>query len=315
MRAVQFRSYGPPQVLQLTETPLPTLQPGDVLVRVHASSVNPHDTVVRSGKLRLITGWKFPLGIGLDFAGKIAATGSEVESWKLGARVWGTVPAMARHALGAAAEYVAVPADRVASTPANLTDIEAAALGVVGTTAYTALHDKAKLKRGERVLIRGAAGGVGSAAVQLAHAQGAHVTALVSARDAAYVRSLGAEVVLDYRLTSPKDLPAFNVIFDTAGTALGSFRRRLSPGGRMITVNFGSGAAMLAIGLSFLYGSRRIRTFSANPTQRELQAIAPFVAEGSLRPDVGDVFSLAAVVAAHTAVETRKKRGKCVLTM
>ena len=314
MRAAQFDSYGPPQVLRVSEVPQPTLQPSGVLVRVRASSVNPHDTIVRSGKLRIVTGSKFPLGTGLDFAGEIRAIGEDVHDLAVGERVWGTVPVTGKHTTAAAAEYVAVPSARIARTPEKLTDVQAAALAVVGTTAFIALADKVRLKRGERVLVRGA-GGVGAAAVQLAHAMEGHVTALASARDADYVRSLGADEVFDYKTARPKDLPAFDVILDTAGASLESFRRRLAPEGRMVTVNFGSASAMLSIGLSTLFGSRRIRTFSADPMRREFDAIAPYIGAGTLRSEVGKVFPLEAIAAAHTVLETKGIRGKCVLTL
>ena len=315
MRAAQFDSYGPSQVLRVSEVAQPTFQPNGVLVRVRAASVNPHDTIVRSGKLRIVTGSKFPLGTGLDFAGEISAIGEDIHDFAVGERVWGTVPVTGKHTTAAAAEYVAVPSARVARTPEKLTDVQAAALAVVGTTAFTALADKVKLKRGERVLVRGAAGGVGAAAVQLAHAMGGHITALASARDADYVRSLGADEVLDYVTARPKDLPAFDVILDTAGASLESFRRRLASEGRMVTVNFGSASAMLSIGLSTLFGSRRIRTFSADPMRREFDALALYIEAGTLRPEVGEVFPLEAISAAHTALETKGGRGKCVITL
>ncbi len=315
MLAAQLNSYGPPQVLQITEVPKPALRPDGVLVRVRASSVNPYDTIVRSGKLRLITGSRFPLGTGLDFAGEIVAVGKDVVDLQVGERVWGTVPVTGKHTTAAAAEYVAVPSGRVARLPEGLTNVEAAALAVGGTTAFTALVDKAGLKRGERVLVRGAAGGVGAAAVQLAHAMGAQVTALASSNDADYVLSLGANGVLDYKTVGPKDLPAFDVILDTAGTSLGSFRARLAPGGRMVTVNFGSADAMLSIGLSIMFGPRRIRTFSGNPTRREFEAITPYIEAGTLHSDVGETFPLETIVAAHTALETKSGHGKRVLIL
>ena len=315
MRAAQFNLFGPPHVLHITQVSQPALPLNGVLVRVRASSVNPHDTIVRSGKLRLITGSRFPLGTGLDFAGEIAAVGDEVDDLQVGERAWGTVSVTGKHTTAAAAEYVAVPSGRVARTPEGLTDVQAAALAVVGTTAFTALVDKIRLKPGERVLVRGAAGGVGAAAVQLAHAMGAHTTALASSKDVDYVNSLGANEVLDYKANGPKNLPAFDVILDTAGTTLGSFRARLAPGGRMVTVNFGSAGAMLSIGLSTVFGSRRIRTFSGNPMRRELEAITPYIEAGTLRPEVGEVFPLEAIAAAHVALETKSGRGKRVLTL
>lgn len=315
MRAAQFTSYGAPEVLSIAEIVQPVVQPDAVLVRVRAASINPHDLIVRSGKLRIVTRSKFPLGTGLDFAGEIADVGSKVVGFGVGDHVWGTVPVTGKHISAAAAEYVATPADRVAPMPEGFSHVQAAALAVVGTTAYTALTDKVNLRRGERLLVRGAAGGVGASAVQLAHAMGAHVTALASARDAEYVQSLGAEHVLDYKTTDLRTLPAFDVILDTAGTSLWSLRRRLAPAGRMVTVNFGSASAMLTIGLSSLFGSRRVRTFSANPTRRELEAITPYIEAGTLRPQVGEVFPLEAIAAAHTSLETAGTRGKRVLTL
>jgi NADPH:quinone reductase-like Zn-dependent oxidoreductase len=188
--------------------------------------VNGHDVIVRSGGLRIVIGSRFPMGIGLDFAGVVAATGADVSAHRVGDRVWGTVHPRQRHTIGAAAEYVVVTADRIGPAPQSLASVEAAGLVVAGTTALIALRDTARLSSGERVLIRGAAGGVGTAAVQLAH--------------------------------------AFDVILDTVGTDLGRYRGKLAKGGRMVTVGL-SARALVTVALSTVYGSSRIRTFSANP--------------------------------------------------
>ena len=119
--------------------------------------------------------------------------------------------------------------------------------------------------------------------------------------------------MLDYRVTGPEDLALFDVILDTSGSALESFRRRLGPGGRIVMVNFGSAGAMLSIALSTLFGSRRVRTFSANPTRRELDAITPYVQDGILRPDIGEIFPLDAIAAAHAAFQAKVGHGKVVL--
>ena len=158
---------------------------------VEASSVNGHDAIVRSGGLKMVSGRKFPLGIGLDFAGVVAATGPGAGGYRAGDRVWGTVHPRQRHATGAAAEYVVVPADRIGPAPAGISAVDAASLVVAGTTALIALRDSIQLASGERVLVRGAAGGVGTAAVQLAHAMGGHVTALARDRHAAALRRPG----------------------------------------------------------------------------------------------------------------------------
>ena len=314
MRTAQFGAYGEPQVLKIAELPEPLPGLDEVVVRIHASSINQHDLLVRSGKLKMLTGSKFPLGTGLDFAGEAVAVGGKVTAFQVGERVWGTVPPTGKNRTAAAAEYVLIPASRLANSPMNLSDVEAAALCVVGVTAYVALAEKAKLKPGERALVRGAAGGVGAAAVQLAHAMGAHVTALVSAADIDYVRDLGADEVLDYRVAETSRLQKFHVIVDTAGTVLLQFRKQLAPGGRMVTVNFGSVDAMLSIAFSSLFGPKRIRSFSANPTRAQLEAITTYIRGGALKPQVFATFALEDIVAAHTSAEVKGGLGKRVLT-
>lgn len=163
-----------------------------------------------------------------------------------------------------AAEFVVVPADRVGPVPAALSSVEAASLVVAGATALIALRDTVHPASGERVLVRGAAGGVGTAAVQLARALGGQVTALARDRHAAALVDLGAEKVLDYGTTTPDQIGPFDVIVDTVGSELGRYRSRLAKGGRMITVGL-SGPALAAITASSVHGARRIRTFSANP--------------------------------------------------
>ncbi|MFJ1610231.1 alcohol dehydrogenase catalytic domain-containing protein [Streptomyces sp. NPDC088253] len=164
---------------------------------VEASSVNGHDVIVRSGELKMVSGRRFPIGVGLDFAGTVAATGAGVEGYRVGDRVWGMVHPRRRHSVAGAAEYVVVSAERIALAPADLSSVEAASLVVAGATALIALRDSVHLGEGERVLVRGAAGGVGTAAVQLAHAMGGHVTALARDCHAELLTELGTDEVLE----------------------------------------------------------------------------------------------------------------------
>jgi NADPH:quinone reductase-like Zn-dependent oxidoreductase len=158
------------------------------------------------------------------------------------------------------------------------------------------------MKAGERVLVRGAAGGVGTAAVQLAHAFGGRVTALARARHAAALTDLGAECVLDYRQTAPEETGLFDVIVDTVGTDLARYRRRLTKSGRMVTVGL-SGPAIAAIAASTVFGSRRIRTFSANPRAAQLTELAEQVASGAVVPVIDGMYSLDDVASAHHAFD------------
>lgn len=312
MKAAQITRYGTPDVLRVDDVTRPEPGAGEVLVSVAASSVNGHDVIVRSGALKIMTGRRFPLGVGLDFAGVIAATGSGVDGLEVGDQVWGMVHPRERHTIAGAAEYVVVAAERVSAAPAGVSPVEAASLVVAGATALIGLRDTLRLTAGERVLIRGAAGGVGTAAVQLARAMGGEVTALARASHADALRDLGATEVLDYRSTSPDRIGEFDAIFDTVGTELSSYRRRLSSRGRMVTIGL-SGPAFAAIAASSVHGARRIRAFSANPDNALLRDVAGYVTSGALRPVVDSVYALTDIAAAHQAFERGGVVGKQVV--
>ncbi|MFF0093262.1 NADP-dependent oxidoreductase [Streptomyces canus] len=314
MKAVQITGFGTADVLRVNDVERPAPGAGEVLVSVEATSVNGHDVIVRSGELKMVSGRRFPIGVGLDFAGTVAATGAGVEGYRVGDRVWGMVHPRRRHSVAGAAEYVVVSTERIAHTPADLSSVEAAALVVAGSTALIALCDSVRLADGERVLVRGAAGGVGTAAVQLAHAMGGHVTALARDRHAELLTGLGADEVLDYRSTASEQIGPFDVIVDTVGTELHCYRGRLARGGRMVTVGL-SPSALAAIAASSVHGTRRIRTFSANPEAPVLREVAGHVTSGALRPVVDSVYPLADVAAAHQAFERGGVVGKHVVTV
>ncbi len=314
MRAVQLQEFGDPTVLEMVTVPRPIPGPNEVLVRIGASAVNMHDTMVRDGTLKLMTGRKFPMGVGLDFAGEIVETGPGVHDIDIGTHVWGMVSPRGAHVTGSAAEYVVVAADRVAPYPQKLTMIEAASLVTSGTTALRALRDITATRPGQRLLVRGAAGGVGIVVVQLARALGAHVTALAGARDAEFVRRYGAQEVLDYRTVAARDTGPFDVIVDTVGRGLLAYRRRLTGHGRMVTINFGSAHAIASIAVSGLFGARRIRTFSSNPDRGLLNDLAYYVDAGSVRPVVGTVYPLENIADAHRDLSSPRRVGKLVLT-
>ncbi|MEU7429770.1 NAD(P)-dependent alcohol dehydrogenase [Streptomyces sioyaensis] len=314
MKAAQITGFGAPDVLRINDVDRPAPGAGEVLISVEASSVNGLDTIVRAGGLRIVTGHRFPIGVGLDFAGVVAATGADVPQYQVGDRVWGTVHPLKRHTLGGAAEYVVVPADRIGPAPAAVSPVEAASLVVAGTTALIALRDTLHLTSGERLLVRGAAGGVGTAAVQLAHAMGGHVTALSRGRHAGALRELGADEVFDYGATTPEQLGPFDVILDTVGSELNSYRRRLTREGRMATIAL-SASSMAAIAASSVHGGRRIRTLSANPDTALLRDLADYVTSGGLRPVIDSVYPLADIASAHQAFARGGAVGKQVIAV
>jgi NADPH:quinone reductase-like Zn-dependent oxidoreductase len=317
-RAVQFDSFGGPEVLRVGSVPLPVPGRGEVLVQVRASTVNPLDLFVRSGAVRVLTGRRFPMGTGIDFAGVVAGRGEGV-GIDAGAAVWGSLRAMTRHVTGTMAEYVVVDADRVAPMPSRTSPAEAASLVVPGPTAVRALRRSARLRAAERILVRGAGGAVGLAVVQLAVGIGAAVTTLSAERDAARLRSYGATCTLDYRTHTVDDIGGFDVIVDTVGRGLLAYRRRLAARGRMVAVAVAAPKEVAAVAASALFGPRRLRAFSDDARADDLNTVAALIESGVLRPVVGPHFGLDSVADAHRSLSAGGRTGvgwgRCAATI
>lgn len=265
MRAAQYHRYGPPEVLRVQRIPVPEPQRGEVMVRVFGTSVNPADAMVRAGKFKLFSGRSFPRGTGYDFAGVIAAVGPGVDPASVGQRVWGTKPTLNS---AMTAEYVCVDEALTARAPERLDLVTAAALPTVGLTALLALRT-VELAAGQSVLIVGAAGGVGSAALQLAGvpAPGARVGAVCSADNADSCLKLGAETTFDYgdltRLRQPAARRMFDAIIDLHGADIGFYRRLVKRQGRIVSLSAKS------LGYSLL-----VSPFTPGPKVRRGQAEA-----------------------------------------
>ncbi|WP_431039194.1 NADP-dependent oxidoreductase [Streptomyces sp. P6-2-1] len=313
MKAVLYDRYGGPEVLYVGDVPRPLLKDGEVLVRVRAFSINGGELSARAGRVRFVTGRKFPQRVGLDFSGEVAALGPGASGFAVGDRVWGVVGRTS--GFGSAAEYVKTKPERLGKVPDGL-DLVAAAALPVGTTAVTALRDKARLKPGERLLVRGAAGGVGNVAVQLGAALGAEVTALARATNLDFVRGLGAAHAYDHRSSAPRELGTYDVVLDTVGTELRTYRGLLAPGGRMVTIAFDLeriGRSLGYVAASAVHGRGRVRFFSGNPRRALLDEVARLVSTGALHPEVEKVFPLERTGDAHRALEAGGVRGKYVV--
>ncbi|CAM5453497.1 MULTISPECIES: NAD(P)-dependent alcohol dehydrogenase [Streptomyces] len=312
MRAALLDRYGPPEVLYEGRVPVPVPAPGEVLVKVHATSVNGGELAGRAGRVRLVTGGRFPQRTGIDFTGEVAEVTPGVRGPAVGDRVWGVLG----RTLGSAAEYLAVRPGRIARAPRTVSLTEAASLPAGGTTGLTALRAHAGPRPGERLLVRGAAGGVGSVAVQLGKALGARVTALAGPGRLDFVRELGADEAYSYTECGPADLGPFDVIMDTAGTEHRAWRRRLAPGGRMVAISFDLDRKAASLGhllASTVHGRARVRFFSGDPRHCLLTELAGLVDGGALRPVVDSVRPLAEIAAAHRALEAGGVRGKHVI--
>ncbi|MGC4937950.1 NAD(P)-dependent alcohol dehydrogenase [Kribbella sp. DT2] len=311
MRAVRYDRYGPPDVLKVQEVPVPTPGRGEVLVKVVGTSVNPVDAEIRGGRLRPMSGWRFPKGTSQDFTGEIVAVGTDVDVALAGRLVWGATPGLSS---ATAAEYIRVRESAAAPAPEGQDLLTTAALPTVGLTALMALR-AVRVEAGHRVLVVGAAGGVGSATTQLAVAKGAQVTAVAGPGGADFCTGLGAEQVYDY--ADPEALaaslaaaPPYDAVVDCAGRSLARYRRRLRSGGRMITLSSkGMGYAVL----SAILPGPRVRVAVLKARRADLDELAGFVGRGELRALVDQIYPLAAIAEAHRSIETGHSRGKRVI--
>ena len=327
VRALVQHTYGAPEVLRTATVPLPTPGPGQVRVRVGASSVNARDWHVMRGEPRLarllddsVFGLRAPkIAVrGTDVAGTVDATGPDVTRWQPGDRIFG-------EADGAWAEYVIAAQDAIAAIPEAMSLEHAAALPLAGTTALTCLS-AGQPQAGHRLLINGASGGVGTLAVQMAHAMGLRITAVCSARNADQARSLGADTVVDYAVEDFSGRPdRYDMVLDLVGNRpVRALRRLLRPSGTLVLSGGGVPGTGRYVGpLALLARAQllarrpgpRIVVPQARPTTGTLMDIAALVQSGSLVPVIDRVFTLDDGAEAVRYVETVHASGKVILTV
>ena len=308
MKTIRIHQYGGPEVLRYEDAPRPEPAAGEVLVRVRAAGVNPADWKIRQGYFKDFIKHHMPLILGWDVSGVVEATGSGVARWKRGDEVYGRAD-LTRD--GSYAEYIVVRENEIARKPRSLDHEHAAAVPLAGLTAWQSLLDIAGLAPGRRVLIHAAAGGVGHLAVQLAKWRGAYVIGTAGARNAGFVRGLGADQVIDYNAGRFEDaVRDVDVVFDTIG---GEVQQRswktLKPGGFLVSVVSPPPAEEAAKhrargGLAFIH---------SNASQ--LSDMAGLIDAGKLRPVVETVMPLADARRAQDAVQGGHTRGKVVLSV
>ncbi len=305
MRSVVQHALGGPEVLVVEDVPRPEPGATEVLVRVAAAGVNPVDWKVRAGGGFL---GEPPFTVGWDVAGTVEEVGMGVTWLAPGDRVFG-MPRFPREA-ACYAEYVTSPSRHLTRIPDELSDVEAAAIPLAGLTAWQALVDTAAVEDGTRVLILGAAGGVGHLAVQIAKAYGAWVAATSSAGKHPFLAVLGADETLDK--DEPIAIDEVDVVFDAVGGETGlSALPAMRDGGVLVTVSASSVAALREAA-----GDRvRIAGILVEPDRSGMEALAALVAEGALRPHVAETFTLEQAGRAHEVGETGRTQGKLVLTL
>ncbi|TAK01309.1 MAG: NAD(P)-dependent alcohol dehydrogenase [Chloroflexota bacterium] len=319
MKAIVQDQYGSEDALRLREIERPTVGEGEVLVRVHAASIHVGDLLVMAGRpilMRMATGLRRPRQpiLGTDVAGTVAAVGSGVTRFKVGDEVFGWTS-------GAFAEYSSTPEDHLATKPAHLTFEQAAAVGVSATAALQLLRDEGQVKPGQKVLVNGASGGVGTYAVQIAKAFGAEVTGVTSTRNADLVRSIGADHVIDYtRQDFTKGTERYDFILDNvANHSLGAMRRALTPTGVLLPNGGGhQGGGMgrlirATIASMFIRGQGRPSVKFENAA--DLAVLAELAEAGRITPVIDRTYPLSDTAAALRHVGTGRARGTVVITV
>jgi NADPH:quinone reductase-like Zn-dependent oxidoreductase len=306
MKAIVIYKYGGPEELKYEDMPEPVINPDDVLIRVYATSINPVDWKIRQGQRKEGPQRSFPLILGWDVSGIVEKVGSAVNSFKEGDEVWGR-PDLSRN--GTYAEFVAVRAGEIAYKPKTIDHPVAAAVPLAGLTAWQGLFDHGKLQAGQKILIHGAAGGVGSFAVQLAKWKGAHVIGTASEKNIAFLKELGASEVIDYKSELFEEkLKDIDVVFDTIGgeTQANSIKV-LKPGGILVsTVGIKDMEALSAKGI---HGEQ----YMAKSLPDQLKQLAELIDAGKIKPVIAQVLPLKEAARAHRISEEGHTRGKIVL--
>jgi len=323
MKAIVRERYGSPDVLKLRDIDRPVIDDDGVLVRVRAASINAYDWHMMRGSpslVRLMAGLRKPksTAMGVDLAGEVEAVGKNVTEFRPGDEVFGQrVGALAEYVCGSAKSFL-VP------KPAGLTFEQAAAVPMAASTALQGLRDKGQIKPSQRVLINGASGGVGTFAVQIAKAFGAHVTAVCSTRNVDQARSLGADEVIDYtREDFTRGGRKYDVILDVASSgSLSSRRRALEPNGTLVGVGAANndGTASIVAGLLETavlsrFGNQKMPFFLAKNSKEDLIVLKELIEAGKVKPVIDRTYPLNQTAEAIRYLETGHARAKVVITV
>ncbi len=314
MKAIIYHRYGSAEVLQPAELPRPIIQGNEVLVRVEAAALNPKDSYLREGKARILTGNKFPKQTGFDFSGTIIAVGQKVKDYKIGDEVFGFLNYLKG---GTMAEYLAVRQDWFAQKPKSLSHVTGASIPCAYLTALQVLRYIAKIEKGKKVLIYGASGGVGTAAIQLANYYEAKITSVSSFKNTSYCRRQGAAINLAYdndnmwrHLESDYDL-----VFEVYNRRKGLYNESkvfIKKTGIFVSLSPRSGAFLKSM-ISFIL-PKRFKQFMIRTKASDLLYLAKLAENKTINPHI-EVYGFAEVVEAYKALDTHHITGKIVIDM
>ena len=318
MKALVFHQYGPPEMLEMQEIDMPAFEEDQVLVRVHAASVNALDWHFLTGRpflARIMNGGIFKpkqTVLGVDLAGRVEAVGASVTRFQPGDEVFGGCGKG-----GAFAEYAPTGQDQLQLKPANVTFEEAAAAGAAAHTALQGLRDGGQIQAGQRVLINGASGGVGTFAVQIAKSFGATVTAVCSTRNLDLVRSAGADEVIDYTSEdATRGEQRYDLVFDVAAKlSFADCKRVLSPQGIFVTTEFSPALLLKALWASLTGEQKLVSQLAKPPSERDWAFMKELLERGQVKPVIDRTYTLREVPEALRYVGQGHARAKVVVTM
>ncbi|WP_064199546.1 NADP-dependent oxidoreductase [Brevibacillus brevis] len=330
MKAMIIEKYGGNVPLVMSEQPMPTIGEHDVLVEIHAASLNPIDFKIKEGKMKFLLNYRFPLILGNDFSGVVVKVGDRVNTFKPGDEVYGRPR---KNRIGTLAEFIAVHEDDIWLKPQGLTFEEAASIPLIGLTTYQAFVDILNLQKGQKILIHAGSGGVGTFAIQLAKLMGAFVATTASEKGYELVKSLGADLIINYKKENFEEmLTGYDAVFDTlGGEALEKSFRILKPGGQIVSISgmpngrFGKEAKlgwMKTIILSIV--SRKIKAqekksqtryhfLFMKPSGKQLKVLKEFIEEGLIKPIIDKVYHLKDADQAFDYLESGRAKGKVVI--
>jgi NADPH:quinone reductase-like Zn-dependent oxidoreductase len=309
MKAAQYNKYGDTSVIEINQNAVnPTPGKGQILVKVIAASINPVESAIRSGYMQQMLPLTFPVNLGGDFSGIVKQVGDEVTEFKAGDLVYG-IANQFKGGSGSVAEFVVANAANSAHKPTIIDDVNSAILPLVGTSSIQAIEEHINLQSGEKILIHGGAGGIGSLAIQIAKMYGAYVTTTVATEDIEFAKNLGADEVIDYKnqdfTTIIKD---FDAVFDTVG---GETTNKsiliLKMGGKLVTM-----AGQIDQELTAKHNITAVNQMTKGDTQ-QLARLATIIDSSKIKPVIAQTFSLDQAKEAYQLLETGHPKGKVII--
>ncbi|MGD1717177.1 NAD(P)-dependent alcohol dehydrogenase [Dapis sp. BLCC M172] len=312
MKAVTINRYGSTDVLEYSEIEKPQITPNQLLVKIKATSVNPVDWKIRQGQLQLLSGFNFPIILGCDLSGVVLEVGEKVENFEPGDEIYTFINPLVG---GAYAEYIAIPANTAALKSKNITHSQAAAIPVAGLTAFQALLDLGQIRPGQKVLINGASGGVGTFAVQIAKAMKTEVIGVCSSNNITLVESLGANRVIDYnQIDFTKESEQYDIIFDAVGKeTFSSCENVLKPEGIYIST-LPTVENLPSTFITLFMPGKKSKLVVAQPNPRDLISLLELIEDGLVKPIIDRTYKLAEIAEAHAYSEMGRAVGKIVIS-